>query len=536
MKAHKVLNKILHPSLFVLFMLFLPVFVQAEEIELFESRIELNSDSSFTVTENITYNLGSTEHHGIIRNVSHRHPQPASKWYKKRSIELEVLSVTRNGEEERYVVTESDDQTDIKIGKAEETITGQYIYQIVYRVTGGLSYLDGIGVTEVYWNVTGNGWQVPIKQAIGIVGPADKLATPNECYKGSLNSTLTCDEKNTFAGGVSFRANNLAPHEGLTIASELKGQWPVVTHEKLIKLYIIIPIIFLTIGVLIWRVYLFVTYHKPGSRTIIPQYTPYQNVLPMFSGVLSDGRLDGRDITAGLLYLAQTGFIKIRRTERKAFFFINLNDYEITLLKDVDLADDSVLPSNFHHTILSLLFTVMSKGTIVQLSDIQKSQSKQRKNYAILMTLKKSVIKDLIERGFYETKLGIRRKTAKGYEAVWYLKGFKEFLKVTDEERFKFHNAPAKSPEQFMQYLPYAVAFGVEKEWSAVFKDIAIEQPEWYDEPVGSFSAASLGDELGAIATAVNVASGSGYSSRSSAGGGGGFSGGGGGGGGGGSW
>lgn len=531
MKLPKVLNKILRSSLFSTFLLFVPILAQAESIELFESRIEISDDGSFNVYEQITYDFGTADRHGIFRYIPHRHPQTATAWYKKRQIEVEVQSVTRDGEVERYVVSESNGQTDIKIGKAEEFITGKHVYQIQYKVTSGLSYLDAIGVTEVYWNITGNGWQVPIKRAVGLISPASSLGSANYCYRGSVNSITPCDEKDTYADGVAFIANDLKPYEGLTIASELKDGLPVVVHEEIIKFFVIMPIIFALIASLVYRIYRYKTYFKPNNLTVVPQYEPYRDVLPMFSGVLIDGRLDGRDVTAGILYLAENGFIKIKKTDRKALFFINIDDYEVKLLKPISDAS-----THFHRKLLYLIFSELGVGEVVSLGDLKKNQSTQRKNYKKLQELKKSVEKDLVERGFYEKKFGFRRKTQKGYEAVWHLKGFKDFLKVTDEERFKFHNAPKKSPEQFLQYLPFAVAFGVEKEWAEVFKDITIDQPDWYEGPVGSFSAVNLGTELSTISTAVNAASGSGYSSSSSAGGGGGFSGGGGGGGGGGSW
>jgi uncharacterized membrane protein len=125
----------------------------------------------------------------------------------------------------------------------------------------------------------------------------------------------------------------------------------------------------------------------------------------------------------------------------------------------------------------------------------------------------------------------IPRKTASWFEAKNHTEGFKLFLSVTDKERFDFHNAPEKSPELFMQYLPYAVALGVEEKWAKVFEGITIPQPDWYDGGnIAAFSAASLTNDLGAFSTALSTNSGVSGSS------GGGSSGGGGGGGGGGSW
>jgi uncharacterized membrane protein len=124
------------------------------------------------------------------------------------------------------------------------------------------------------------------------------------------------------------------------------------------------------------------------------------------------------------------------------------------------------------------------------------------------------------------------RRTGLGYEALNHLEGFKLFLSVTDKERFAFHNAPEKSPELFMKYLPYAVAFGVEKEWAKVFASLTIPNPNWYEGSGGisAFSATALTSDLASFSTSFSASSGTSGSS------GGGSSGGGGGGGGGGSW
>ncbi|MEZ4199999.1 MAG: DUF2207 domain-containing protein [Candidatus Paceibacterota bacterium] len=126
-----------------------------------------------------------------------------------------------------------------------------------------------------------------------------------------------------------------------------------------------------------------------------------------------------------------------------------------------------------------------------------------------------------------------QRRTRKGHEAAMHLKGFRGFLSVTEKERLTFHNAPQKNAEQFMEYLPYAVAFGVEKEWADVFKDIQIASPDWYEGNTTTFSAVALSRDIGAFSSSFTASTSSPSGSGSS---GGGFSGGGAGGGGGGSW
>ena len=98
--------------------------------------------------------------------------------------------------------------------------------------------------------------------------------------------------------------------------------------------------------------------------------------------------------------------------------------------------------------------------------------------------------------------------------------------------------SPIKSVDLFEKLLPYAVVFGVEREWAKEFADIYKSAPDWYSGNINSFSAIYLASSLGGsfqnnMTTSFAAPSNSGSSGF---GGGGGFSGGGGGGGGGGGW
>ncbi len=323
-----------------------------------------------------------------------------------------------------------------------------------------------------------------------------------------------------------------------------------------------------------WFLFQYAREYRTGA-SVIAQYEPYENLEPMYTGVLFDGRVDAHDITAGIVQLAEQGFFKIKHIGRKVFFFIETDDYEITSLRTF-----GELKSEFQKTLFTLLFSEdAAPGTKVVLSELVKDMAKQTANYKLLTALKAAAEADLIKHGYFEykwkqlVKIGLyllvgllaavglmfllgaslvvplivsavvllvsvislaivyRRRTKKGYQALDHLKGFKEFLSVTDKDRFKFHNAPQKSPEQFMAYLPYAIAFGVEKEWAEAFKDITIPAPGWYEGNGHAFNAVYLSQSLGTFGTSVSNATGASTASS-----GGGSSGGGAGGGGGGSW
>ena len=129
-------------------------------------------------------------------------------------------------------------------------------------------------------------------------------------------------------------------------------------------------------------------------------------------------------------------------------------------------------------------------------------------------------------------------RTVTGARALEQLLGFKDFLEHVESDRF---NRMIKTPQMFEKFLPFAMALGVEKNWSKAFQGILTVPPQWY-QGGGSFgptfypssfvgNLSSMSSQAGDIMSSAPTSSGS---SGFGGGGGGGGSGGGGGGGGGG--
>ena len=147
----------------------------------------------------------------------------------------------------------------------------------------------------------------------------------------------------------------------------------------------------------------------------------------------------------------------------------------------------------------------------------------------------------------------LKAPTQGGRKIMDLIEGFKMYLATAEKERLEILHGPELTTDYFEQMLPYAIAFGVEKNWSARFENILINsqtienyRPDWYgDEDFGNFNfnrfTKSVSDEF---ASAIYIACHSssdrdreGISSSDSSGSsGGGFAGGGSGGGGGGGW
>ncbi len=314
----------------------------------------------------------------------------------------------------------------------------------------------------------------------------------------------------------------------------------------------------------------------PKTReTIIPEFSPPDDIRPYLLGSLKDETADNVDITATIIDLAVRGYIKIIEKE-KSFFGLGSQDYTLKKIKDLD---DGGLDST-EHKIASNIFD--SSGE-VDLSDLKN------KFYVHLSSIQTSMYKKMISEGYFtddpnsvrQKWLGVGiavlvigivisvplfmvgiltfilvgliggisllvasrympAKTLKGAETLWRIRGFKMYLETAEK-----HMLQNLTPELFEEYLPYAMVFGIEEKWAEKFKDLYKEPPDWYvGRHPSTFNTILLANSLRNFNRTSASTITSRPSSSSSSGGGwsggggfsGGFSGGGGGGGGGGAW
>ncbi|MDF1751946.1 MAG: DUF2207 domain-containing protein [Verrucomicrobiales bacterium] len=143
----------------------------------------------------------------------------------------------------------------------------------------------------------------------------------------------------------------------------------------------------------------------------------------------------------------------------------------------------------------------------------------------------------------------LKAPTHYGREVLDQVEGFRQYLSVAEADRLNLVNPPKRTPELFEKFLPYALALGVDQEWSEQFSEVLSAasrsagdrsrgySPSFYtgNSSLNQLSAGALTSAIAGSLTSA-LASSSVSPSSSSGGGGGGSSGGGGGGGGGGGW
>ena len=543
-------------------------------IQQFSAAIAVKPDGSIEVAETLTARFVGTWN-GLFRTipVEYRTPQ-GFNW----SIRLQLLSVTDDrGTKLRTEASRERHYLKYKIwvpGAADATRT----IVLKYRATNGLRFFADHD--ELYWNLTGDEWEIPIEHAEATITlPNGAAGVRAIAFNGAYGATS--HDAEVGIDGATVRVTlpkPLAFHEGLTavvgwnkgvVAEPTSGDRVVGFLASNWPLALPIPVFLAMFA--FWRR----LGRDPERRPISVQYEPPTELTPAEAGTLIDNSADMRDITATLVDLAVRGFLKIEeREDPKLFGLVKNQDFVFHRLKP---GAESGLKAH-EQRVLEGVFE--SGGSAARLSDLKDEF------YQYLSGIKDGIFDGLKSQGYYRSRpdttralwagggvaLGIGigagggalsgmvnltpvpfiiagvlsaliviafatvmpARTEAGARALERVLGFEEFLQRVEGDRFREF---VKTPEMFEKYLPYAMAFGVEKKWAKAFEGIYTDPPRWYagTNPMG-FNAAIFSSRLStmssqaatAMASSPRSSSGSGFGGGGSSGGGGGGGGGGG--------
>ncbi|HEU4828140.1 MAG TPA: DUF2207 domain-containing protein [Gemmatimonadales bacterium] len=544
------------------------------EIRRFDARITVSPDASIEVTETIEANfIGAWN--GIYRKVPVQYRTPQGfNW----SIRLSLISATDGqGAPLRTETSREGHSIQYKMWVPGATDAVKTVV-LRYRVENALRFFEEHD--ELYWNVTGDEWDVALGMVTAeIVLPTGATGIRATAFNGVQGATLTEAEIVDSGTSVSIRMPRpLEFREGLTAvvgwdkgavaeptaadraAGFLATNWP---------LGIPVPVFLIMLG--LWRN----RGRDPRRRPIVVRYEPPPGLTAAEAGTLTDERVDMRDITATLVDLAVRGFIRIEQTEETALF---------GLMKNEDFLLHSLRPreewsSLAPHERLVMEGIFESAQTSVALSDLKDEF------YTELEGIRSAIMTRLVSGGMFRVRPDRTRtawmvggvifgvvvgfagagiaagfsltpvpfliagalsaiiimafgwqmpaRTLAGTRALEQVLGFEEFLERVEKERYQMARP---TPEMFEKFLPYAMAFGVERQWAKAFDGLQVQPPTWYaGVRHGTFSASSFSHSISSMSTQAastmssspRTSSGSGFSGGSSGGGGGGGGGGG---------
>ncbi|MFH1284850.1 MAG: DUF2207 domain-containing protein [Candidatus Peregrinibacteria bacterium] len=512
------------------------------EVSSFHSDITLNKNGIVDIAENIVANFTNEAHRGIARVIPYKYTDgyDARIDFKSATDENGIpwaLNVYRSGGYLNIEMTNHEDEYRNDINT----------FLVNYTAQNVIGFFDDHD--ELYWNVNGTEWVVPVSNVTAeihlpvAIKPEDIML---DCFTGiygaeEKNCTISAKNEKTV---VATATRNLSPYENLTIVIGLpKGTF--TPPSFLTKLWWFIKDnwgILLGPLTIIIMLYLWHTRgrdEKTARDTVIPHYKPPKGLLPTETGTIIDEKIDPRDITATIIDFAVRGYIRINEIEKKKFLGTE-KDYELELIKPY------ITTKEFETMVLEGLFTQNAIGEKITLSALKN------KFYTAIPKIKKNVMNTLIKDGFFphnpSTVRGIYvgigvaiiflsfnfivafsislfigmlisgaaiagigyflpRKTQKGTETYYVLRGLYEYINTAERDRMKFQE---EKNILFEKLLPYAISFGLIKKWAKAFDGILTEPPGWYI-PVHPyaltrpFRMAAFADQLSTISTKMTT-------------------------------
>lgn len=371
-------------------------FEYVERIISFDSDIVIEKDASMSVTETIkVYAGGDKIKRGIFRDFPTKYKDEYGNTVK---ITFKVLEVTRDRNSESFHTENVSNGVRVYFGRSDYFLSkGEYTYTIKYKTERQIGYFDTHD--ELYWNVTGNGWDFIIENVSATVKLPEAVSddelqvygyTGYAGFKGNDYVYEKIDgNKVKFNSTITLNSN-----EGLTIVV----QWPKglvyepTSTERMSyflkdNLQIAVGLIGIIILIL-YYIFIWIRVGKdPDKGLIFPLYEPPLNLSPADVRFISRMGYDDKVFTSTIVSLAVKGFLKIEESG-----------------KDYQLVQNNQIKGQLTHSeeVVLTKLGLNQGGTRQKLDLVQK-------NHSILQTAIKS-LKDALKNNYEKKYFFTNRK------------------------------------------------------------------------------------------------------------------------------
>lgn len=547
-----------------------------ERILSFHSDIVVQTDGMIEVTETIKVVAeGKAIRRGIYRDFPVEYRDHLGNTHR---IKVEPVFVLRNDEPEAFHTQRSRRDLRTYFGHSDRFIDhGEHTYVFRYRANRMLGFFDEHD--ELYWNVTGFRWAFPIDRATATVRldfEVDSSEMFVEAYTGpnganEQNYSRNLDEQ----GNVHFAANgSLSAANGLTIVVGWPKGFVVEPTQRQRIAWLLSDnrdLLIALVGLLLLLAYYLPVWWRygkdPAAGVVVPRYSPPKGFSPASLRYIRQMYYDDKVMTAAVVNLAVKGYLQIKNKSDTHSLKKLMSDAkrppmapgERELYERLFSKSDQVTLKDLNHTVLGAarkahnesllddykknyfqtngLLNIPAAIIVIGSTVLALSAGSEPTRYVIV-----TIVAMFALMSFFA--IIMRRPTIRGRKILDEMLGFKDFLEIAEKDELNLRNPPKKTPELFETMLPYALALGVDQEWSERFAQLLASikdpdgnsySPSWYN---GSWNSSRLSSNTSQLASGLNSAISSSVTppGSSSGGGGGGSSGGGGGGGGGGGW
>ena len=298
---------------------------QGEVITNFHADIEVQQNGDLIVTETISVIAQQQKiKRGIFRVFPLTFIDDKGEIQK---VGFKILSITRDGEPDSYHHEWSSAWVRTYIGREDYYLKpGAHTYEIKYWTDRQIRFFNEHD--ELYWNVTGNGWDFPIDAASASVSVAEGgLITDVNFFTGPAGSTdqyadarVSADQRSAYYSAIT----RLAKNEGLTVVAKLaKGTVDAPSGKQNFSWFMrdfghivvagltlfVISIYYLLMWLRIGR--------DPTGHTVVPRWDLPDGMSPALVNYIHNKGLSDEGLAAAILSLAVKGLIVIDNAGKK---------------------------------------------------------------------------------------------------------------------------------------------------------------------------------------------------------------------------
>lgn len=219
--------------------------------------------------------------------------------------------------------TDNYDNVLVKIGDADRYIYGPKTYRYSYTIQ--LRDLDLNGIQALYFNLVGDGWQLPIKKVNFSITMPKSWPTDIKFYSGFSGSTEIPNINYTVNGNVLVGSydEGLLTYQALTIYAPLANDYFTFVPPTDFSLFILG-----FSGILVVIAYLlYLKFGKDDTVIETVEFNPIPGLSSAQVGFVYDGMVDSKDILSLIIEWAYKGYISISEDGTK--------DFTLTKLKEI---------------------------------------------------------------------------------------------------------------------------------------------------------------------------------------------------------
>jgi hypothetical protein len=316
----------------------------AERILSFDSVVTVHTDSTVTVQENIRFvSAGITIKHGLYRDFPTTYTDPQNGRVTR--VAFSVLELSRDGHDEPWHAVQQTNGIRVYFGSSSVDLEpGEHTYVFTYSSDRQLGFFADHD--ELFWNVTGNGWEYPIERAsctVILPGTAWQQITGLTAYTGPQGATgkAFVVSRDVSGNPVFTTTVPLAEFEGLSVVvgwpkgvvmppSSLQTMRWWLRDNRSVGIAVI--------SLLCLLLYYLVTWVRvgrdPRPGTIVPQFGPPEGLSPAAMRYLRVMGPDTKGLAAAITGLGVKGALVISQGEDGSFAVDTTGSVPAGLLPD----------------------------------------------------------------------------------------------------------------------------------------------------------------------------------------------------------